>query len=135
MRALFELSGTMFVFAGSVCSPAAGASVVVSSTGTSAPCRTETFPVNAGIESIRAVSMKTTAATIVSLDKTEAVPRGPKAALETLLVNSAPASVLPGCNKTAAIRTMHATKNIVYKTYINLANHLSRQTAGLKNYL
>ncbi len=135
ISAPFELSGTMFVFAGSVCSPAAGASVVVSSVAVSAPCKTDTFPVNAGIESIRAESMKTMAAAIVSFDKTEAVPRGPKAALETLLVNSAPASVLPGCSKTVAIRTMQATKNIVYKTYINLANHLKPPEGGTQNYL
>jgi hypothetical protein len=54
------------------------------------------FPVNAGIEIKRAVSMNTTAAAIVSFERTDAVPRGPNAALDTLLVNKAPASVLPG---------------------------------------
>jgi hypothetical protein len=51
------------------------------------------------------------AAAIVIFDKIVAVPRGPKAALETLLVKSAPASVFPGCSKTLAISTMQEIKN------------------------
>ncbi len=66
--------------------------------------------------------MKTVAATIVILDSTVAVPRGPNAALETLLVNSAPASVLPGCSNTAPTNAMHEIKKIAYKTYINLVS-------------
>ena len=62
---------------------------------------------------------------IVIFDNTDAVPRGPNAALDTLLVKSAPASVLPGCRRTDAISTMHETKNIVYKTYNNLLDHLT----------
>ena len=58
--------------------------------------RTETSPVIAGIANSKAESIKTIAALMVSLDKTVAVPRGPNALLETLLVKSAPASVLPG---------------------------------------
>ena len=58
--------------------------------------KTDTPPFNAGIASINADSMKTVAATIVVFDKTVAVPREPKALLEILLVNNAPASVLPG---------------------------------------
>ena len=57
---------------------------------------TETLPVKAGIASIKADSIKTVAAIIVVFDKTVAVPREPKALLEILLVNNAPASVLPG---------------------------------------
>jgi hypothetical protein len=69
----------------------------VDSTGVSPTlCKTETFPCNAGIEIINAESMKTQAAMMVIFDKTEAVPRGPNAAFEMLLVNNAPASVLPG---------------------------------------
>lgn len=48
---------------------------------------------------------------IVILDKTDAVPRGPNAVLEILLVNNAPASVFPGCSKTLATKTIHAKKN------------------------
>ena len=77
--------------------------------------RIDEFPVIAGIEIIKAEIKKTAAAAIVSFAKTEAVPRGPKAAFEMLLVNSAPASVLPGCSKTAATNTTHEIKNIVYK--------------------
>jgi hypothetical protein len=58
--------------------------------------RTDTPPFNAGIASISADSMKTVAAIIVVFDKTVAVPRVPKALLEMLLVNNAPASVFPG---------------------------------------
>ena len=116
INALFELSVEIFVFAGSVSCSAAGASAGASVV-TSLPLRTEMLPVSAGIERNRADIMNMIAATIVILDKTEAVPRGPNAALETLLVNNAPASVLPGCRSTAAISTIHETKNIVYKTY------------------
>jgi len=59
-------------------------------------CKTETLPCNAGIEINKAVSIYTVAETIVILESTEAVPRGPKAVFEILLVNNAPASVLPG---------------------------------------
>lgn len=78
-------------------------------------CRTEMFPVSAGIESIRAVSIKTIAAPIVIFDKTDCVPRGPKAVLEILLVKSAPASALPGCNKIVPTKTMQEIKNNAYK--------------------
>ncbi len=85
---------------------------------------TDTLPVSAGIESRRAESMKQTAAVIVTFERIVAVPRGARAELETLLVNKAPASVLPGCNKTAAISTMHERKKTVYKKYSNFLNHL-----------
>jgi len=78
-------------------------------------CKTEIFPVKAGIESKSAESIKTVAAMIVNLDKTLAAPRGVNAVLETLLVKSAPASVLPGCKRTAAINTIQETKNNPYK--------------------
>ena len=116
IRAPFVLSVTMFVFAGTVCWSAAGASAGASLPD-SLPLNTEMFPVRAGIEIKSAVSIKIIAAAMVSFDSTDAVPRGPNAALDTLLVNNAPASVLPGCSSTAATSTMQATKNIVYKTY------------------
>ncbi len=71
---------------------AAGALSVVSGLVES----TEMPPFNAGIESIKADSIKSVAAIIVVFDKTVAVPRVPKALLEMLLVNNAPASVFPG---------------------------------------
>jgi hypothetical protein len=76
---------------------------------------TETPPFKAGIASISADSIKTVAAIIVVFDKTVAVPREPKALLEMLLVNKAPASVFPGCSKTAMISTMQERKNSPYK--------------------
>jgi hypothetical protein len=100
----------------------AGVSVVVSG---AALFNTETPPLNAGIDIINAESIKITAAAIVTLDKTVAVPRGPKALLLTLLVNRAPASVFPGCSRTAATSTTHDRKNNVYKTYNKVLNHLS----------
>ena len=77
--------------------------------------KTETLPVNAGIARSRADSINVVAATIVTFDSTVAVPRGLKAELDTLLVNNAPASVLPGCSKTAAMSTTHERKNNPYK--------------------
>lgn len=74
-------------------------------------CKTETFPVMAGNESNNAESIKIAAAVIVILERTDCVPRGPKAVLEMLLVKSAPASVLPGCSSTVAIKTKHEIKN------------------------
>ncbi len=82
------------------------------STGVSAVlCSTDTPPCKAGMEISNAVSIKTVAAMIVIFDKTDAVPRGPNAELETLLVNNAPASVLPGCSNTEPIKVMQAMKN------------------------
>ncbi len=79
------------------------------------PCKTDTLPVNAGIEINKAEIIKIAAATIVTFDKTDAVPRGENAVLETLLVNKAPASVLPGCRSTEPTKTIHAIKNNAYK--------------------
>ncbi len=77
--------------------------------------KTETFPVNAGIERNNADSIKIVAALIVTFDRTVAVPRGVNAELEILLVNKAPASVLPGCSNTAAMSTKQDRKNKPYK--------------------
>ena len=99
---VFAAGCSVFVFAGAVVSVEEDSEVVD---------KTETSPVRAGIESIKAESIKTVAATIVIFERTVAVPRGPKAALEILLVKSAPASVLPGCSKTLATRTIHERKN------------------------
>jgi len=74
---------------------------------------TEDVPEKAGSEINRADSIKSTAAVIVTFDKTVCVPRGPKALPEILLVNNAPASVLPGCSSTVTTSTRHEIKNIV----------------------
>lgn len=75
--------------------------------------KTEMSPVNAGIARSRAESIKTLAAKIVTFERTVAVPRGPKALLEVLLVKSAPASVLPGCSKTLPTNVTQEIKNNV----------------------
>jgi hypothetical protein len=124
---VFAAGASVFVAGAALASDAgaafaAGASVVVAgaSAGVSPTlCKTETLPCNAGIEISSAVSMKTLAATIVTRPNTEAVPRGPNAVLEILLVNNAPASVLPGCSNTEPINRTHEAKNNVYKTYNN----------------
>jgi hypothetical protein len=74
-------------------------------------CKTETLPLIAGSESSRAESIKIAATVMVSFESTDCVPRGPNAVLEILLVNNAPASVLPGCRSTATIRIKHEIKN------------------------
>ena len=104
------LASAVFVFVTAGTSD--GTSAGVSS---AALCKTDTFPLRAGIEISKAETIKTAAATIVILDSTEAVPRGEKAELETLLVNNAPASVLPGCSKTEPISVTQAVKNNAYK--------------------
>lgn len=99
--------GAVVVFVASVAGgTTAGASDVV--------CKTETFPVIAGKDSNKAESINNAAAVIVILDKTDCVPLGPNAVLEILLVNNAPASAFPGCNKTVTIRTRQDIKNRPY---------------------
>jgi len=112
------------VFVGSVCCSTAGLSAGASAGISPAELRTEILPLKTGMEIMSADSINRIAATMVNFESTEAVPRGPNAALETLLVNNAPASVFPGCNNTAATSTTHETKKIVYKTYSNLLTYL-----------
>ena len=101
--AVLASAGAVFVFV------SAGASAGVSPT----LCNTETPPCNAGIEISKAENINTVAATIVILERTDAVPRGPKAEFEILLVNKAPASVFPGCKSTDPIKTTHEIKKNV----------------------
>jgi hypothetical protein len=82
--------------------------------------KTETPPLIAGIASNNAVNIKHAAAAMVIRDKTDCVPRGPKAVLEMLLVKSAPASALPGCNKIVATKTMQEIKNKTYNKVTNI---------------
>ena len=78
-------------------------------------CKTECEPVTPGSESISAKSMKPAAAPIVIFDSMLAVPRGPKAVLETLLENKSPAPDLPGCNSTTITNTTQERINNPYK--------------------
>ena len=55
--------------------------------------------------------MNAAAAPIVIFANRLAVPRGPKAVLESVLENNAPASALPGCSRITTIRMMHARTN------------------------
>ena len=74
-------------------------------------CSTERDPLIAGNDNMSAISMKAAAAPMVIFARMLCVPRGPNAVLETLLVNSAPASALPGCSSTTMISTRQAKMN------------------------
>jgi hypothetical protein len=79
-------------------------------------CSTERTPVTAGNASINAINMNAAAAPMVIFDNTLAVPRGPKAVLDTLLENKSPAPDLPGCKSITTISTTHDSMNNPYKT-------------------
>jgi hypothetical protein len=124
VAAAFVFAGAAFVFVAGGASPcaggaaglAAGAAGVACGCGASSPCKTEREPAIKGNESAKAASINAAAAPIVIFAKRVCVPRGPKAALETLLEKSAPASAFPGCNSTATTSTMHARIKTAYKT-------------------
>ena len=61
----------------------------------------------AGKPSVNATSKKAAAAPIVIFANRLAVPRGPKAVLEIVFENSAPASALPGCSRITTIKMKH----------------------------
>jgi hypothetical protein len=67
-------------------------------------CNNERDPVKIGKPSERAINMNAAAAPIVTFANKLAVPRGPKAVLDTELEKSAPASDLPGCKRITTIR-------------------------------
>ena len=83
--------------------------------GTDCDSSTECEPLMTGSERTNATSINAAAAPIVILARMLCVPRGPKAVLETLLVNNAPASALPGCNNTTTTSTTQARINRPYK--------------------
>lgn len=68
---------------------------------------TEREPVRIGSPSVNAISMNAAAAPIVIFANRLAVPRGPKAVLDTVFEKSAPASALPGCSRITTIRMKH----------------------------
>src|SRR5688572_14156635 len=78
-------------------------------------CKTDRVPVTPGSDNVSAISMKAAAAPIVILASTLAVPRGPKAALDTPPEKRSPALDLPGCNNTATTSTIHDSMNNPYK--------------------
>ena len=89
---------------------------VATGTSDTPDCKTELVPLTEGNDSDSAISMKAAAAPIVIFASNVCVPRGPKAVLDTELVNSAPASAFPGCNNTTKIRMTQARINNPYKT-------------------
>ena len=92
-----------------------GLTAGVGNASASVDCKTEREPVTPGSESINAINMKLVAAPIVIFDSTLAVPRGPKAALETLLEKRSPAPDLPGCSKITTTNTTQERMNSPYK--------------------
>ena len=75
----------------------AGAGVGVGdAAGALSDCNTEREPVRIGKPSASAINMNAAAAPIVIFANKLAVPRGPKAVLDSVLEKSAPASALPG---------------------------------------
>src|SRR4030095_8866011 len=76
---------------------------------------TDRAPCNEGSASTNAISMNAAAAPMVIFDSRLAVPRGPKAVLESELENKAPASALPGCSRITTIKTIQARINRPYK--------------------
>jgi len=79
-------------------------------------CSSDRVPVTAGNDNVNAINMKAAAAPMVIFDKTLAVPRGPKAVLDTLLENRSPAPDLPGCKSITTISITHDNMNNPYKT-------------------
>src|ERR1041384_4974114 len=91
--------------AGEGCCAGAGAGVGVGvAAGAVSDCNTEREPVMIGRPSVSAISMNAAAAPIVIFANRLAVPRGPKAVLESVLENSAPASALPGWSRITTIK-------------------------------
>ena len=78
-------------------------------------CKTEREPLSTGKDNINATSMKAAAAPIVIFANKLAVPRGPKAVLERLLENNAPASAFPGCSRILTIKTTQERMKIPYR--------------------
>ena len=77
---------------------------------------------NIGRLSVNAISMNAAAAPIVIFANKLAVPRGPKAVLEIVFENSAPASALPGCSRITTTRMTHARIKSPYRRYVNKSN-------------
>ena len=94
-----------------------GCGVGVADTGTSGTpdCNTERVPLTAGRDNVKASNINAAAAPTVIFASKVCVPRGPNAVLETELVNKAPASAFPGCNKITRIRMTQARINNPYR--------------------
>ena len=88
-----------------------GAGVGVAAGAAGCDCNTERDPVNTPKPNINAININAAAAPIVIFASRLAVPRGPKAVLESVFEKSAPASALPGCSKITTIRITHERMN------------------------
>jgi len=72
---------------------------------------TDRDPVKIGKPSASAININAAAAPIVIFASRLAVPRGPKAVLDSVFENNAPASALPGCSNTTTISITHERMN------------------------
>jgi len=72
--------------------------------GALSDCSTDREPVRLGKPSASAINMNAAAAPIVIFANKLAVPRGPKAVLDSVLEKSAPASALPGWSRITTIK-------------------------------
>ena len=95
--------------AGADCGAGVGLGLATGAAG--ADCNTDREPLKIGKPSINAMIINDAAATIVIFAIKLAVPRGPKAVLESVFENNAPASALPGCSRITTIRMTHASTN------------------------
>ena len=96
---------------GTDCCTGAGVGVGLATGAAGADCNTDREPLKIGKPSASAISMNAAAAPIVIFASRLAVPRGPKAVLDNVLENNAPASALPGCSSITTIRITHARMN------------------------
>ena len=96
-RAYLLAAGDAAGAAGDACCTGAGVGVTVAvGTPSGCDCRTDREPLRIGSPNASAINMNATAAPIVIFASRLAVPRGPKAVLDSVLEKSAPASALPG---------------------------------------
>ena len=117
MLAAGDAAGVAGDVAGAACDAAGDASAAGVGLGLAAgvvpgfDSSTEREPVTTGKLSVNAISMNAAAAPMVIFANRLAVPRGPKAVLESELEKSAPASALPGCSRITTTRMMQARIN------------------------
>jgi hypothetical protein len=95
--------------AGADCCAGVGVGVATGAVG--CDCNTDRELLKIGKPSINAININAAAAPIVIFAIKLAVPRGPKAVLDNVFENNAPASALPGCNKITTTRMTHARTN------------------------
>ena len=105
------LAGEVDGARGTDCCTGAGVGVGLATGAAGADCNTDREPVRSGKPSASAINMNAAAAPIVIFASRLAVPRGPKAVLDSVFENNAPASALPGCSNMTTISIRHARIN------------------------